>query len=235
MPITAEPGREIWEAGLPVGPFLTVSFQRYRRPARDFLDLPPRSWGALPIGRGRDGDLLLPLGEDEAFWLGLSSKENAPLILVCVTSGATLDGITGASAAKTPSQSALSGVLVPPARSVEGIARADGGWWPFVSSTSTSNIPATRAISIFAIPSIQPHRAIGSAQRRGIGPLHEPEAGSQPRYSARAKRASAEGWNLKQTAGVQIRVVSPGAFFAATGVRLAAFDEAASYRGWRLP
>ena len=56
--------------GLACGP-LQVSFQRFARPIGGRIAGVPRSLGALPLATYGDG-FLLPVGPDEAFWIGLS-------------------------------------------------------------------------------------------------------------------------------------------------------------------
>lgn len=65
--------------GLQLGT-LTVSFQRYDLPKTGVISVVPRSLGALPIARARTGRLLLPVDEQEAFWIGLSSQEETYLV-----------------------------------------------------------------------------------------------------------------------------------------------------------
>jgi hypothetical protein len=50
-----------------------VTCQRCRRPFDHIYHAPPRSLGLLPIGREAEGEFLVPLADDEAFWLGLKS------------------------------------------------------------------------------------------------------------------------------------------------------------------
>lgn len=64
--------RRRWTAGphgLRLGRTL-VSFQRYPRPPDGIIAQAPSSLGALPVAWG-GGAFCLPLGEQEAFWLGL--------------------------------------------------------------------------------------------------------------------------------------------------------------------
>lgn len=60
--------------GLQLGT-LSVSFQRYELPSTGLVHAIPRSLGALPVAKARRGQLLLPVDEREAFWIGLSSRE----------------------------------------------------------------------------------------------------------------------------------------------------------------
>jgi hypothetical protein len=72
---------------------LLLSFQRYACPADGIVLELPTSLGALPVGAGAEG-FLLPLGEAEAFWIGVMGGAPAnswPLAITCVDrTGATL-------------------------------------------------------------------------------------------------------------------------------------------------
>jgi hypothetical protein len=62
------------DTGLQLAPGLHLSFQRYARPQGDAAcEPPPASLGLLPLAEGVDGELLLPLAQDEAFWIGLAA------------------------------------------------------------------------------------------------------------------------------------------------------------------
>jgi hypothetical protein len=54
---------------------LAVSFQRFRRHNSGKVTEAPSSLGALPVAAVGNGHFLLPLADDEAFWIGLSADE----------------------------------------------------------------------------------------------------------------------------------------------------------------
>lgn len=56
---------------------LAVSFQRFDVPRSGLLPARPTSFGALPVGQVEDSQFLLPLADDEAFWIGISSRNGA--------------------------------------------------------------------------------------------------------------------------------------------------------------
>jgi hypothetical protein len=60
-------------AGMSLDSWL-VSFQRYARPVRDRILTTPSSLGALPV-RPWEGTFLLPVGQNEAFWIGVTPSE----------------------------------------------------------------------------------------------------------------------------------------------------------------
>lgn len=91
-----------------------VSFQRYPRPPDGTVTQAPRSLGALPVARGA-GLFCLPLGEQEAFWLGLlwNNKEDRADLSIDATDAA------GGSAAVNSAQGCTDPVLL-------GLLRPDG-------------------------------------------------------------------------------------------------------------
>jgi hypothetical protein len=105
-----------WSAGIEGLRFgsLLISFQRFVRPDDNVIDAVPSSLGALPVAHCR-GAFLLPLSQEEAFWVGVifpASKPAKKLELTALhadgrsTPAATLDG--------------------PGAKFVPGLKRADG-------------------------------------------------------------------------------------------------------------
>lgn len=62
-------------------PGLHLSFQRYAAPPGGHApERVPASLGLLPVGEA-DGELLLPLAEGEAFWIGLEAAWPVRLVL----------------------------------------------------------------------------------------------------------------------------------------------------------
>lgn len=51
---------------------LTVSFQRFAAPANGIVEGVPRSLGQLPLARERADRFVVPIGDGEAVWIGLS-------------------------------------------------------------------------------------------------------------------------------------------------------------------
>lgn len=135
--MTARPARVIpCDGGIRVGLFLRVSFQRFAPPSGGVVDDVPRSLGALPVGAAGDGTLLLPVGEGEAFWIGLSTE--APGTRAEVAVAATL--ADGSVRAEPP-------VRVVGASRIPGMARADGRHDVF-SRTATASSAGCRVLAL---------------------------------------------------------------------------------------
>jgi len=67
------------DTGLRLAPGLHLSFQRYARPQGDVsCEPPPASLGLLPLAETGSNELLLPLAQDEAFWIGLALAPGTP-------------------------------------------------------------------------------------------------------------------------------------------------------------
>ena len=63
--------------GLQCGP-LQISFQRYAAPESGTLSCLPNSLGQLPLGREGEDRFLLPVGDEEGVWIGLSVLSGLP-------------------------------------------------------------------------------------------------------------------------------------------------------------
>ena len=61
--------------GLLLPPGLHLSFQRYPRQAGQAA---PSSLGALPVGVDAHGEVLVPVADDEAFWIGIEPAPGTP-------------------------------------------------------------------------------------------------------------------------------------------------------------
>jgi hypothetical protein len=147
--ITIEPHaieRRLTEAGLRLGP-LTVSFQRFQRPAGGSLREAPPSLGALPVGEGKGGKWLLPVADDEAFWIGLNAEREVELALKVERQGGdALDALSGRTwNARAPQTIALASFAI-----IAGIRRDDGALWVFARAPSRDAAPACSAIGFFA-------------------------------------------------------------------------------------
>jgi hypothetical protein len=69
-----------------------ISFQRFARPASQLIHRVPSSLGALPLGDS-SSETLLPLADNEAFWIGIESPDR-PLELEIVIQIVRPDGTT---------------------------------------------------------------------------------------------------------------------------------------------
>ncbi|MEP6587183.1 MAG: hypothetical protein ABJA84_00300 [Polaromonas sp.] len=103
-----------------------LSFQRFARPEAGVVDRAPASLGALPVGLGAAHELILPLADDECFWIGLSvtsaTRPIALAVAVELRSRKILDAISGTNwDAGRPTW-----VIVPDTPRIDGIRRPDG-------------------------------------------------------------------------------------------------------------
>jgi hypothetical protein len=220
-----------------VFPGLYASFQRYPRPATHVVEARPSSWGALPAA-WEAGGLLVPLPGDEALWVGLR-RDGAGSVLVGVIAevdtGEPLDAVTGVPARSVVLAGVRAGLVVPAAAALDGIARADGGSWPFVRTRLHPGAPVCRAIHLLAAPA----REHAQGQPAAPPPMlqHDVREPGQGEVEAASRTAPVEDtrWDLEASASVRIRLTDPDEFAAVTGTSLRALDERSTYRGWRLP
>jgi hypothetical protein len=103
---------------------LVLTFQRFRRPASGVIAQIPSSLGALPVGVNPKGKFLLPVADDEAFWIGLGESSARAELAVAIepAEGRLLDAISGGpwNPAKPHT------VTVPARRWIDGVPRSEG-------------------------------------------------------------------------------------------------------------
>jgi hypothetical protein len=111
----------------------------------------PSSLGALPIGRAQNGELLVPLADDEAFWIGLTRCD--PSIEVSLALRVDIDGHRGVDAFTGETWNAREpfAVLVPPVREIDGIRRTDDSRWVFARASGAVSAPKCRALGFAAL------------------------------------------------------------------------------------
>lgn len=123
-------------AGLRIGALLAVSFQRFATPADGIIDDLPRSLGALPVAAAGEGTLLVPLADDEAFWIGLSTPRAGTRAEISA-SVLLADGRVRREAT----------ILVTAASRLPGMRREDGRFDAFTRA-ATSASPGVRAVTL---------------------------------------------------------------------------------------
>ena len=116
-----------------------MSFQRFQQPADGLAVGAPASLGALPVGVDAEGRLLLPVAEDEAFWIGLGVTEPVTrldlALAVVLADGRELDAISGVPWDGDRPRT----VSVPEVRRIEGIHRPDRRFAVFARSHSSES------------------------------------------------------------------------------------------------
>jgi hypothetical protein len=226
------PWRHGWiiEPGwLRLGPFLRVSFQRYPRPASGILDAPPSTWGALPIG-ARKGELVVPLADDEALWLGLSvvRPEVVVAFRVAAAAEAELDAVTGAPWSDELQENPPNYVPVPPMRSIDGVQQGQA-IVPFARTLAAAG--GFSALYMVAIPS---RRIDAGSRSAGTRPLRVPASGG--RSPSAAPEPGHGPWHLERSARAHVTFAPYDAFERKTGrARPPPLSGQSIYRGWRLP
>jgi hypothetical protein len=215
---------------LRLGPFLCVSFQRYPRPATEVLHAPPASWGALPVALAVDGELIVPLADDEAVWLGLSTVRPEVVVAfrVAAVQETLIDGVTGNAWSTELQERPPNYLQVPPVRSVDGVRRLDG-LLPFVRR---SRFGGYSALYLAAIPSRRPDAPLHPA---GLASLRTP-AMDEPLNNAPRPEPLHGSWHLERTVTVPIQLVSYSSFERRTNQQSPPpLDPKTIYKGWQLP
>jgi hypothetical protein len=240
--------------GLHLGPIL-VSFQRTAQ-TRGAAD-PPASHGAAPLVElrkpGAAADLLIPVDDAEAIWLGLEpAVANLPAaVRVQVMAPVAIDAVTGGDWTDELSRAPQNYLVCPPQRSLDGVQAGPGRARQLVrhagpGMTADSCVEVV-LLRITSIPRGQPvSRAEGPSQ---VGPLHD----TDPSVGGAARRARAgsgtgvpqlilvdpyplDGWDTDAASSVTVQLADPAVFTALTGRPAPSLvPEADRYLGWRLP
>lgn len=130
-------------AGLRFGSTLLASFQRFQRPANAILTGIPTSLGALPIGSSSE-DFLLPVGDDEGFWIGLQCEGPMRIGLKVYTADTCVaDALSG----NPWSDERAYRLNVAPFGAIAGIFRSARSWWTLARSAAPP-CPASRCLRI---------------------------------------------------------------------------------------
>jgi len=136
MAETPQRSVEICPGGLLLPPGLLVSFQRYQCPPDGIITKAPSSLGVLPLGFDDHRNVLLPLGDDEAFWIGFSIPipvQGFWLAVKALTSnGEERDAIGGGFWQEDQPQA----VRLPGTHRLDGLLRGDGCFDSYFRYTS---------------------------------------------------------------------------------------------------
>lgn len=193
---------------------------------------PARGYGVLPIATD-GGTALVPVPDDEAFWLGLEA--DMPVALrpaICAPD--TLDLVTGLPAAPGLRSEPQNYVVVPPQQWLEGLSLPDRRCARQLVKRSASAHHAVVEELRFEVylPRVayraRPQHAAASSigcEQRG----HLPHAVHLDPYGV-------DYWRLVADVTSRVRIASSDEFTRLTGAPgPEPLDTAKAYRGWRLP
>lgn len=127
-----------------------LSFQRFQNPDGGVIEKAPSSLGALPIGPGEAGEVLLPVTDGEAFWVGLTAIPPDGVSFAIAAHSA--DGhIVDALSGRVWNDDFSVATAVPPLYVIDGIRRTEGGFWTFARLAAPGGL-ATRRLAIIFNP-----------------------------------------------------------------------------------
>jgi hypothetical protein len=133
---------------------LSLSFQRYPLTGSPVLHDLPRSWGALPVVTAEPGRLLLPAPDGEGAWLGLVPERGRPAwavrVVALLSPQGEVDLLTGRAIGE--GTEVASAGTVPPLRSLPGVARGQGAWWPLTRTPAEPEAPSCVRLTVRARP-----------------------------------------------------------------------------------
>ena len=137
--------------GLRLGSLLVISFQRFRRPRDGVISAAPASLGALPVGASESGELLLPLADDEAFWIGVTPCIPATVVELAVHAELKGYGLVDVFSGEWCNPDATDMVRVPPVPAIDGIRRPDNSILAFARGSPDERLSACDSVRFIAV------------------------------------------------------------------------------------
>jgi hypothetical protein len=247
-----------WRAGpdeLALG-LVLISFQRTRQLEDHEPSASSSSYGALPMARAASSDaaapsVIVPIGDDEAFWLGLETvDEDEPgAVRVLIETPTTIDALTGGAPGEALTDDPQNYVVVPLQRSLEGVRAGQSTARQFVR-VARSLVAAPCEVMRFVVFRLRPGIAPAPRPPAPHGRLHagsqesshpEPESPEQNECGHALQRIEPDpygpdAWQPDAPFTVRVRLVSPAEYTALTGqVAPDRLNPSEIYHGWRLP
>lgn len=230
---------------------LLVSLQRTRQLTESATSIRPLSYGALPIAMvpGDPGPdrILVPVGQSEAFWLGMRAIDSAaPVALrVAVVEPVLVDAVTGRRWVDTLADSPQNYVVCPPQRGLDGVQQQALRAKQFARMPESDHALACHRLKLIAFPSGRrlsqrelPHVAPSPLHGASVGGGHDGLAGAMGVFQEILPDPfrDATPWSNERCCEFTVEVVSPEEYSAVTGEGLLPhLDTLSTYGGWRLP
>jgi hypothetical protein len=136
--------------GLALGTLLRISFQRCVRPSDGVHYRSPSSLGALPLFACGFSEFLLPIAEDEAVWLGLSTPNAQAPVQLLVKAKTDSQGMLNAYSGRPWQEDNASHRSFLGISTIDGIYRDDQTVWAFQRCAPTPESPACERLSLQA-------------------------------------------------------------------------------------
>lgn len=229
-------GPRVW-----IGAFLRVSFQRTPRISGGEVVAPPTSHGVAPLwpAQAADADVLVAIGDDEAFWIGFSVIDDTPVAArVLVDAPERIDALTGATPEDRLSHEPQNYLVCPLQSALDGV-RGDGERViQFVRGGTDAGVGACERLTIVALLLKTPRpRATAPPNTRprpmaSIGTAKD----AHVRQSVLADPYGIEEWQEGGGIAVRFRLVSHAEYMRVSGEPAPPpLDQVSVYRGRRYP
>src|SRR5262249_43666941 len=212
--------------------FLRVSIQRCLRPIDGLHHQLPSSLGPLSLGRGKSGELLVPVARNEAVWLGLSRLQPLPVVLFAAVETFEHELINLISG-RLWSEDHLAHLVVDKTATIDGVPHSPGTVSALMRCSPNPDLPTCRRIHLLAIPA----RDVRPKKLRSAQSLNEKsEASPLLIASKHLNTAQSPRWDTEHARHVQLEFVDYSTFANQTGLQVPSLlDPSAGYGGWRLP
>lgn len=121
---------------------LALSFQRFPSPPDGILRQSPRSLGALEVHVALTGELLLPVAEGEAVWLGLSVQPEGRAVLLFAAANTRPMGALNVCSGLPWQRDCNTGMVVDATFALDGLRRDATSVWAFQRHAANATSPA---------------------------------------------------------------------------------------------
>jgi hypothetical protein len=246
---------------LRLGPHLFISFQRSGRLTEPSSD-PPRSHGAAPLWemdgatkRALDADVLVPVGEDEALWIGFEPADDRVAMAVRVGvepagGGTMIDATTDGRWTDKVTTSPQNYIVSPPQWALYGISDGKGRAWQFVRAAAAGRDDPTGVARLYVMcapprvmPALPPrsapapvlHTGESAPEQRDTSSSEGKDEGIVPQL-IHADPYGVQHWDFGAAVAARVLFASPEEFERRSGLpRPGPLDSADTYQGRRLP
>jgi hypothetical protein len=138
-------------AGLSLGTLLRVSFQRCAQATDGIHYQSPSSLGALPVFARGFNEFLLPVADDEAVWLGLSTPNAQDPVQLRIKAKTHFQGMLNVFSGRPWQEDNASHRTLLGISTIDGIYRDDQTVWAFQRCAPTSRSPTCEALIFQAL------------------------------------------------------------------------------------
>lgn len=235
------PGWQLDGPRVQIGSNLRVSFQRTPRIPGGQVVAPPTSYGAAPLwpAHATDADVLVAIGDDEAFWIGFSAIGDTPVATrVLVEAPKRIDALTGATPEDRLSREPQNYLVCPLQSAVDGIRSDAEHVVQFVRGGTDAGVGACERLTIVALLLKTPRPRAPAPPETRPRPMASAGTtkGAPVRQAVLGDPYGIDKWQEGGGTAVHFRLVSHAEYVRVSGEPAPPpLDQVSVYRGRRFP